>query len=110
MAVLTRLSLLALGVLLVSSLVLYGVNVHFSSQINDLGHQTREMNETNKELQVELNRTRAFQNVEASAAKLSHLHPPDEMIEVVSTGKALNTDAPESAPVNQQELPPVYGY
>ncbi len=110
-AVLTRLSFLALGILMISALVLYGINVYYASSINELGQETREMNESNKELQVELNRTRAFQNVEVSAARLSHLHPPEEMIEVVNPAlttpkeTAVRTGVPP-----KQEPPPIYGY
>lgn len=106
---LVKLTVLLSGLLLLVALGFYGINVHFASQLNELGKKTREMNETNKELQVKLNRIRAFKNIETSAAKVSHLKPAQDMIEVSSEQKSVRAKQHAVMP-ETGGLPRVFGY
>ena len=95
-----------LGLALVSSLVLYGMMVHFEADINGVGQKTRVLNEENKELQVNLNRIQSFKNVEKAAEKVPNLHLSEETIEVMAPGHQKFPAQPK----RQGDWPRVQGY
>lgn len=77
-----------------SALGIYAINVQLVNHLNNVSKKTRDLNDDNKDLVVQLNRVRAFKNIEASAAKLSHLKPAEEVIEInvpEAQRKALDT-------------------
>lgn len=94
------------GLLLLGALLLYGIQVHFEDNINQVARQTREMNEQNKELQVRLNHIRSYKNVEAQAAGVPHLRMAETVIEVPASHPAKLP----AMPADRQESPRVYGY
>jgi hypothetical protein len=95
-----------MAVALLVALTIYGLTVQYEIGLNDMGKATREMNETNKELLVRLNRLQSFENIEASATKLPDLHASDEVI-ALETQKIQPLPNP---PKRTGELPRVYGY
>lgn len=98
-------------IVLAVALGVYAINVNIGNHMNAVGKQTRDLNEANKELIVKLNKIRAYKNIESSAAKLSHLKPAQEMIEVTITPeqKKAMENVPIT-PVHEGEQPRVFGY
>lgn len=102
-----RVGSLFLALLVLGALIAYGVKVHFEDSINKLARNTRELNEQNKELQVQLNHIRSYKNVEAAAARVPYLHAPETVIEVPVSAKKFKLPP---MPHPKQEFPRVYGY
>ena len=98
---------LFLALLGVGALVAYGVKVQFEDSINKLAKNTRDMNEQNKELQVQLNHIRSYKNVEAAATKVPHLHMPETVIDIPPSATTVKLPP---MPQPKQEFPRVYGY
>ncbi len=94
-----------LGLSILASLTMYGVNVHYKSQINDISRATRDLYEENKTLQVHLNRIRSYKNVEAAAKAIPNLKIPNEILDIPAQSTPLSTP-----PKRHKELPRVYGY
>ncbi len=102
----TRVLSILLSVLILGALVTYGIRVHYEAKINKIARSTRELNEENKALLVQLNRIRSFKNVEQAATQVPHLHLAEAMIEVPSA-QVKPLPLPPKA---QREFPRVYGY
>lgn len=102
----SKISLLLLALVVIAALGIYGLTVNYQSRINDISGRTRDMNEENRELEVELSRIRSFKNIEAAAAKTPQLRLPEEVLEI-KPGKQVVL--PE-LPFLKKEVPQVYGY
>ena len=98
---------LLLGLFVVGALILYGIKVHLEDSINKVAHDTRDLNEKNKELQVSLNHTRSYKNVEAAAGKVPNLRLPPTVIDVPASPSESRLPV---MPKPKQEFPHVYGY
>lgn len=92
--------------LIIGTLILYGVKVHFEDSINRVARTTRDLNERNKELQVKLDHICSFKNVEEAAAKVPNLHMAETRINVATAPAIRLTPLPPA----KQEFLRVYGY
>lgn len=95
-----------LGITVVASLVIYGINVSYESDINEVGQKTRQLNEMNKELLVKLNHIQSYKNVETAAEKVPQLHLSDEVVEVMHSNEMHFPTPPE----REGAFPRVTGY
>lgn len=103
---LNKLFFLGLAILMMTSIILYGITVQIKSNINLTSKENRELDEENKELQVKLDRIRSFKNIEASAQKLLYLNEPVAVIHVKSRNTKPLTPPPELKPTHLIK----YGY
>jgi len=106
-----RLFAMLLVVAITGALIVYGLRVHYETDINRLAHSTRELNEQNKEFQVKLNQLKSFKNVESAAAHAPNLKVPGLVITVHSpkqTTSSASLFPPQ--PQTPQDFPHVYGY
>lgn len=106
MRALTRILSVVSVLALVGALVVYGFKVHVEGSINRLAAETRDLNESNKDLQVRLNHLRSFKNVEAAAIQVPHLHVAETVIEVPAAAPYKFVSVPRL----REEFPRVYGY
>jgi len=106
-----RLFAILLVVAITAALIVYGLRVHYETDINRLAHSTRELNEQNKEFQVKLNQLKSYKNVESAAAHAPNLKVP-ELVITVHSPKQNNTTSNLFPPQPQttQDFPHVYGY
>lgn len=97
--------IMAVGFVL-ASLVIYGVNVHYSVKLNKISKSSRDLHEENKELHVNLNRLMSYKNLQTSVEKVPYLTESSERIKI-------NNLAHPKLPVfsiPEPVYPEVYGY
>jgi hypothetical protein len=103
-----RLLVVLLGIVLFATLIVYGWSVQVETSVNSLAQETRQLNEENTDLQVQLNRVQSFKNLEDILQNHPYLERPQEIVDVRLS------DAPAARWVNpapeSKELPRVYGY
>lgn len=89
------------------SLVIYGVDVYLENQVLTLGKTTRNLKEDNQDLQIRLDQHRSYQKVAQESSRIQGLHPPEEVIDIAAktTREPALAQAP-IAPVRKE----AYGY
>ena len=78
------------GVLLLTTLVLYGVSVQVEDHLRQLSFKTRQLNETNHDLQIKLNRTQSYRNIEEVSANTPQLQPAQETLTIRRQAKKVS--------------------
>jgi hypothetical protein len=94
------------GLLLVGTVVLYGVAVQVEDHLRKLSEDTRQLNETNRELQIKLNKIQSYRNVEQVSANVPQLQAVQETITVRKRAHSPLVRYQEP----QRQYPPVSGY
>ncbi len=94
-------------VLMLVSLILYGLSIYYESQVLKLGRETRSLQEENNDLHIHLDRLRSFQKVADASSKIQGLKTASEIIDVAQGGKRYHSSqqAPQSSPPQE-----AYGY
>lgn len=77
---------IAVALMMLSSLALYGLSVYLEGEVIRIGKETRSIQEDNQDLQITLDRLRSYRKVADSSTKLQGLQMATEIIDVVPKG------------------------
>lgn len=81
---LIRAAVLGIAVLMLVSLVIYGVSVYVEDHVLTLGKETRVLQEDNQDLHISLDRLRSYQNVAQASAQIQGLQTATQVIDVAA--------------------------
>ncbi len=96
-----------LALMMLVSLVIYGISVYYESRVVKLGSETRNLQEDNQDLQLRLDRLRSYQKVAEASSKIQGLHNAANIIDVAEKKRVLAVD--DKPPITR--LPEdFYGY
>ena len=78
-----RIGAIFLALMMVVSLVMYGVTVFVENKIVCLGKETRALHEDNQDLQIKLDRLRSYQKVAEASQAIQGLQVATNVIDVI---------------------------
>jgi hypothetical protein len=98
---------LGIGLLLLGSLVIYGISIYIENRVLNAGKETRTLQEDNQDLELAVDRLKSYEKVADASNKVQGLQEAKEIINVPTPTKS-NLKLPEMpATAIPKE---VYGY